>query len=371
MTYHSFGEMPLLGKFAYLFLPLVFLFIRKYSRLIFLIGLFLMMPIFYYFPFFRIWLARLLTPIFISRLFDNVNWSFAIWALILGFVLILIDRLISRIASFSRYLRYLIDFTLSLMAVWLIWLEEKYQGISSFYGKIFSSDLDQWLGRNCYWLILIMMALVLIILVTWRRFPKIGDFFTLTEYRNRYASFVLIFSLIFFLSAPIYSSFWYFFAFEVKLKNFTSKAHDPFYSLVNPVVYGGPKAEAFINENIPPKSVILIMGQTDYSLSLVVDQYMAAYVDLIGSEAKYSKIYQKEVPIKEKLDYLNSGEIEYILDNSHMSKADDTGLDDYPEYFTPIFETTEIYYRTNEKDYQAVFKIYKVNIANMKRDLNL
>ncbi len=371
MTYYPFGKMPLLSKFDYLFLPLVLLFIRKYSRLIFLLGLFLMMPIFYYFTFLRIWLARILTTVWVNRLFSNVNWSFAIWALILGFIIILIDRLISRIASVSRYLRYLVDFTLSLLAIWLLWLEERHQGVSLFYNKVFSLGLDQWLGRNYYWLILIILVMVSIVLLLQRRFPKVGDLFTLTEFKNRYAAYILVFSLVLFMSAPMYSSFQYFLNLELQSKHFIAKAEDPFYSLVNPVVYGGPKASAFINENIPPKSVILIMGQTDYSLSLVVDQYMAAYADLSGMADIYSKIYLKDIPIQEKIGYVNTAGIEYILDNSRISSTEETGLDDYPEYFTPIFATTETYYRVNEKEYQAVFTIYKVNIANVKRDLNL
>ncbi|OGD56659.1 hypothetical protein A2V71_03515 [Candidatus Berkelbacteria bacterium RBG_13_40_8] len=340
LSYAFFRTLPnIFDQLAFLSLPLVLIFVKKYQRLIFVLTLFLLVPLAYSssISVFKNFLMKNFGFIFLDRLYATVIWQSIVLAIIVGFLILLFDRIISKTA---KIFRYIVEICLLLFAVEIVWAEAKYGIVSRFYQKLFTMDLYQWLGKSYLWILIIIFIVLIYIFIGQKYFDKVKNFFTLTEFRNFKVVFLVFFILSFFLLASNYQNYYQSVKFEYDQKYFFQTR------ITNNVVYsesfGGKEAIDFINTNIPPKSVFLIYGNP-FSFPYAVDQFMAAYP---GStlEAQTDRIFSPGVSLEEKLTTLRDSKIEYII---YPNLRKPTFFTQYPQYFKNIFENDVIIYRVN------------------------
>lgn len=352
----KFTRYDLYTKLSFIVLPFLLLFIKKYKKISFIFLLFLIIPIVYIQPI-EIFLGKILSWVFIRRFYNNVAWPFLIWALILGFLLVLFDRLISKLSSFSKYIRYGVDSALGILAVILVWLEIHSRTLTKFYNKtVFSKNTISWLVENYVWLIASFTIIVIIILLLQKYSKQIGNFFVFTETQNKISNFLLLFMLIFFLVSPAFKGLKVNFKKEISEDHFFTKPRDPTLTWTQPKTIGGMETVDFIKENIPPKS-IFDSNSGYFMLSMLVDQYMSDYNS--GADKTYGKIYLENVGIEERLACLNKGKIDYILLVSPKTKTLAL-FDNYPQYFEKIYPVREYPLELSNGINQQKATIYKV-----------
>lgn len=350
LRYATVKHFWIMTKLAFLGLPLFFLFIKKYRRLIFLVAFFLLVPVTYS-VFLRYKIMKILGYIFLNRLYGNVTWHFAIWALVLGFILILLNRLVTKINSFCHYCVYLVNFFLAIIFGWSLWAEGKYQTISSFYSQVFSDSFDQWLNIHFEVVLISLMILVLVILIFQHFKPKVAKFFNLEESNNYLFNFLITSVLIFFFISPKIELV----TTVLKDNNFQNKfLTNPGYSdAVDLKEVGGAETLNFIKNYIPAKSVFIVNKSRNAYLAMLADQFIMAYPHS-AEEAKYNKIFQDKISFEQKLEYLQSSKIEYIM---LVDSSGQTYFDQYPEYFKKIFSDDTKIYQVNQAAINRVTKI--------------
>lgn len=361
LRYRSFISFNYFAKYAYLTMPLILLFIKKNRQLIFLFTLFLITPIAYSetIGFIRTWLLRFLRHVFMNRLYGTVTWHFAVWALILGFLMILIDRFISRMAKISKYSRYLINFTFLFSAGYLVWAQTESSFLTGLYAKVFSKDMDKWLNEHYLWILLFVIILVTVLLFWQKRQPKIVEFFRLEEIKNPLPNFFLSFMLIIFFLGPNYKSI----DEILKQKKISNIFFQPAqYELVTLATNysGGQETVAFIKDNLPVKSVILVPESVSRYMPLLLDQFMVAYARSLASQ-EYSKIYRPDISPEEKLSLLAHSQSNYVM----LTKPGQgkTFFDSFPEYFQMIFQNNKAFiYQVNLQKLQKEAKSYTDDI---------
>lgn len=334
-------------QLAYVFLPLFGLFFRKYRRLIFLLAIFLVGPLVYNIPGLYEILRRFLSHVFVNRLYSNLGeWPYVIWAIILGFFLILIDRLMTRIETISKHLRYLIDGVLAVAFGWLFFIQYQYETLDVLYERIFSESAKNWLSANYQWLIPAVAIMVLVIFILERHSKKLTDFFSFEENKDQIAALILTLFIILFFSIPAQGHLRTYFGKEINNKHFFSEATDPTLSIINPQKFGGMEAIDFIKNNIPAKSVFDTNTQANYSLPSLVDVHMASYTFDPEPTKKYKDLYNSAVPIEKKLAMLKDGDIDYLIYQYPLGERQ-SPFDAYPQYFTKIFDRTAAIYQVN------------------------
>src|SRR3990167_5415628 len=147
VKWNSLNDFSSYTLYAYMGLPLVLLFFRRYPRLIFLLSTLLVAPVVYFTPL-KVFLVRLLGFIYVKRLYGTLNWNFLVWALVMGFVLILIDRLIARIGQISLGLRWTLNIMIGATTVFLFYWQEQTNWAGGVWQRIFEQDIFGWLFQN-------------------------------------------------------------------------------------------------------------------------------------------------------------------------------------------------------------------------------
>lgn len=319
--------------YAFIFLPLILVFLKKHRWLIFVIMMMLLTPILYI-PVIKTQLVLWFGAVSSKRLYGNVTWYFVIWALIWGFVLIIIDRLISQIKKRSKIAFRLINIVLaSVIAILLIFSKKNF--FSSLNEIFFNNNAREFLIHNGIWFCLVLLALALLILI-WSKFrPAVSDFLKFTEPENSLPIFFLTLILVMALFLPDFYKKQYFDKFKKKTRFLVRPVVQPIEEKYAVNFAGGQETVDFVRKNISPKSVFESRGGFFY-LPAMADVKMWTYS--AGAPWAATLIYQKNIPLKTKLDFIKQNKIEYIL-ITNPKAGSRSNFDPYPANFKNIYQT--------------------------------
>ncbi|KKQ18739.1 MAG: hypothetical protein US31_C0002G0084 [Berkelbacteria bacterium GW2011_GWA1_36_9] len=343
-------------QLSYVFLPFIILFFKKYRSLIFLLSVFLVGPLIYNIPGLENLMRHYFSHIFVNRLYGNLGeWPYAIWALVLFFLFILVDRLMIKLNAFSKYLKYLINSVLVVILGWMFYLQSKEGKILSYYNQIFRSEgLHNWLSGSYHWLIPLTMAVALALYIGQKYSLKINNFFEFKNIQNQSTVLILMLIVVFFILSPAYNHLSVY-ANKVLVNNhFFSVATDPTLDIINPTQFGGMETIEFIKNNIPSKSVFDTNSRANYSLPTLVDVHMASWTnnDDVDPTKLYQGLYEK-IPLNDKLNLLKKGDIDYIIYVYNKNK-ELAPFEAYPKYFKKIYTNTNA----------VIFQIDKIAVKN-------
>lgn len=327
-------------KLSYILLPLIGVFIRKYRRLIFILAVFSAAPIVYNLPWLYGLLRQYLSHVFVNRLYSNLGqWPFLIWAILLGFILVLLDRALSKIKPQQRYWRLIIDGVLGIFLLWMVWGQFQSGMVQNWYNFVFSGSVFDWLNRNYNWLIPVVVIIALAIFILQKYYPKSLDFFQFQEYKNHSTMLILTLVIVFFLGIQSFSHLTFYPKKEIQNWHFFTAATDPTADFINYDKFGGVEAIEFIRTNIPAKSVFDTNTFANYTLPTLVDMHMASYsLDPIAPTKKYKDLYDLTVPIEKKIVMLKEGDIDYLI-YQYQTPDKSSPFDTYPQYFIKIYES--------------------------------
>jgi hypothetical protein len=340
----TFAVQDTMAKIAYICLPLALLFIRRQKKALIIVGAMLIMPILYNITPLKIFLNNKLSFVFMARLGENLTWDFAIWAILCGFILILIDRLLSAVKPIYRYL---LSGFLVLMAIWL-WFERLM--VSE---KLFSHSAGDWLNNHLHTLIGITVFLTIIIFIFQLRSKKVDDFFQLETPKNYLVLFCLSIALLscFFTSGE--TVFW-----QSAKANFTS---NHWFKPVNnyqpqafhPNHVGGWDMLSYIQKNIPD-GAILESNDAYRDLPTLADVHMAAWPYSSQPEHELSRLYESS-KTDVKLQCLSYYNIEYILYINTANQQKEPGLSDLANYLIEKYkDDNAILYQIDQAKVKAV-----------------
>ena len=327
-------------KLAYIFLPLVLLFTRKNKVLLFILSLFLVGPIIHNIPGLKEWAIDNLSHVFIKRMYSNLGWAPAVLALIFGFLLLLIDRILFQA---KREVRYLVDILLVLIFIGAIFLQVQFETVAIFYDHLLGQKTLDWLSGNYLWLIPLTVLISLAVFFRQKYQPKAGDFFRLDEPKEVLGATLILLTVVLMVSTLGLGHLKANFFKQTKTPQFFQKAPDPTHQVINFTKFGGAETLDFIQENISPKSVF-DSSDANYVLATLVDVKMASYTFESDPTKKYAKIYDSTIPLEERLALIKDGRIEYIL-YLYQTGTKPTSFDHYPQYFRQIYssQTVAIY----------------------------
>lgn len=336
LRYNSIKDFNIFSKYAYVALPLVLIFAKKHYKLLFLIAIFLVTPLAYSVVL-KSSLIKTLGFILMKRLYGTLVWHFIVWAIILGFIIVLIDRLISRLNYISKYLRWSIDGLLMLVAIGLVWGQHQHDLAIKIYNLILSDKVNSWLGQNYLWLIVILTLLALIFYLLATKLPKIADFFSFHEPKDSLATFILTFLIVFIFLSPFYSDF----------VGYVKSDYRSIFSASTTTVQkyasnyiGGPEVVDFIKTEIPAKST-LVTNRGYFYIPLMVDVHLPSYNS--QADTFYLPLYQN-LPLDEELSLISEAKIDYLIINNAKSTVE-SYFNQYPQYFQKIYDSpgTAIY----------------------------
>lgn len=320
-------------RYAFIFLPIIFLFLKKHRWLIFVIMMMLLAPIIYI-PVVKTQLVLSLGPIFTKRLYGNVTWYFMVWALVWGFALIMVDRLISQIKNRSKLAFGLVNVVLAVGAV-ISLIFSKNVFFTNLDKTVFGSNIREFLIHNGIWLCFTSLVVAVLVLV-WGKFrPKVFDFFSFTEPKNGLPIFFLTLILVMVLFLPDFYKKQYFNKFKKKTRFLVWPIVRPIEEKYAINFAGGSETVDFIKNNIPSKSVFEARGGFFY-LPAMTDIQMWTYST--GAPWAGNMLYKKDILIQKKLRFLAKNKIEYILITNPKVGAR-SNFDPYPANFKNIYQT--------------------------------
>lgn len=337
-------------KLSYILLPLIAVFFRKYRKLIFILAVFIAGPLVFNVPGLYPLARRFLSHVFVNRFYTNLGqWPYIIWAILIGFILVLIDKFLSKIYPSWKYGRFLIDGILLIFLVWLFYLQYHTGRVQEWYFSIFnfSTSTFNFLNANFYWLIPVIVGIALIIYILQKYYSSWVEFFTFKEYENHLTMLILTLIIVFFLGIPSFSHLSYYPKKEFQNWHFFNQAIDPTFDIINPDKFGGMEAIDFIKNNIPPKSVFDTNTFANYTLAMLVDVHMASMTNDPEPTKKYKNLYLG-IPVEKKLAMLKEGNIDYLI-YQYQTPDKSSPFDSYPQYFIKIYDS----------DSAAIFQINK------------
>lgn len=324
----SFTKFDIFTKYAYIFYPLVILFIKKYRILLIVLASLIIAPIIFHTPVVYNLVNSTFSFVFMKRLFSNVTWYFAIWALLGGFMIILIDRWLTLVKPIYRYI--LSGFFI--ISAGLFWFLR-----GPIYNQIFSSATGRILNQNFWWLI-ILMSLIAIIFFIWQlKSPKMAKFFALGEPRNTLVILILSCVFISFLCFSAEKTISENIKTQIKQQSWIHPVKDYFDRAVSVKKFGGWDTLKYIQNNISAKSIF----ESDFAyrdLPVMLDVHMAGWPNESLPEKEYSKVYESEGDLSTKLQCLAKGKSEYLLIS--VKKTPNIGV--LEEYLTKIYQNEMI-----------------------------
>lgn len=349
LRYDIFEKFTLQSKIGYLSAPLVLLFIKKYKPYIFLFALFLVTPLAYSKTiwFLKYWLTKIIGYIFMKRLYGNVTWSWLVWAAIIGFVLVLADRLLSKIKVISRTLKIVIDLAVALSFVILLWADGKYKIFTELNKKIFSIETDSLINKNYLIILIAVICFTIVFLILQTRNKKIREIFTFSKIENPLVFCLMTLIIMLIILGQNGGNLWSVAQKAPKNSNFFSKVRDPKAKVVDIKNLGGSETVDFIRNKIPPKSVF-DSNSGYFLIPLVSDQFMSAYHSDAATE--FEEIYKCNEETYTRVRNLELGKIEYVLIIRDQEKITPC-FDRYPNYFTLTYKNSKatIYAVNREK----------------------
>lgn len=350
VRYQFFSNYSIFIQYAYLGLPLVILFIKKHRWFLFIFSSMLLAPLIYI-DAVRVVVIRVLGYIFVKRLYGTVTWYYVVWAILLGFLLILADRGINRIKKTRPFIANLIMVFLILFVILFFYLQTNIGLVSQLYNIVFSAEVSLFISRNISWLLAIVILVTVIILLIQKYRPQVEEFFTFSDIKNPILWSFLVFLIIFLLFIPNYQKTIHYFKvkgykfFVLRSQIYTRGLEN---NLTNKV--GGLEVLEFINKKIPPKTVFDAKGGYLF-LPVLADVHMSTYHS--GAAKEYANLYKEDIAIGDKLVCLQSAKIDYLLWVSPPRKTN--SLDRFPRYFTKIFQNDRAF-------------IYQINKQNVVTD---
>jgi len=350
LSYAPFVGVEMMGKYAYFFLPLVIAFWKKNKIILFLLAIMIVMPLAYSqtIGIFRDYLIRLFGLITMNRLYANVVWDHAVWGLAAGFVFVLIDRIFSLKLKFMNFFSQIISLILLAGFVYLAKWEFANRLLEKAFKNFNSIQMAVWLNERWIYIIGISLLIALIVLV-WQRFsPKLQDFFSLTDFKNKALVLAIFLPIAFMIFTPNYRNFANFLKWQTEQDKTSFRSYDQTNKATSIKGIGGWATVNFIKENIPAKSVFIVDKNVQTSFPEFVDQYMA-YYPRTSQEKEALRIYRCDISFEDKIKYLTNLKAEYIL-MSAPTKQCMSDLDNHPEYFKQVYYNNVAIYKVNIKN---------------------
>jgi len=340
-------------KYAFAFLPVVWLFIKKQRQLIILLSTMIMIPILSM-GWIRPIILKTIGYLWLRRLPTNGFWYFLVWALITGFIFLLIDRLMRKM---SRLMQIIVSAFFSFILLFLVWLQIQFNFSKTIYDFILGGKANNWFDHNYTWIMIVFAILALMLIILMRFYEKIVIFFQVEEPKNYYVQIILALIFSFLLLYPSYEAL----------------AQAPVARLTRPIkanqnrtyieyYVGGTATIGFIEKNISPKAVFECYNCYYYLLPLV-NVKMPIFAD--NADDFFLDIYNLKLPIEQRITVIDKAKIEYLLiaDDPKKISRMTSNLDSFPQYFTRVFTK-----KTVAKERDSV--IYKINREQIKQDLS-
>lgn len=273
LGYAPFTGIEPLAKYAYLSIPLLLLFTKKYRPVAFLLALFLIIPIAYSQTIFVVkwFLLKTVGFITLNRLYSNVTYDFLVWGFFISELYLIIDRKILKKLSSVSIER--LNWILGLFGAALISAELKFDAVSRFFGNYLVGPKTMAFLNNNYLLILLVILALTILILVWVPRTEENRSINIISKLN-FALFTLIISFIFF--SP---SFNYLLkektideTFSIS-KNFT-QPRDLSRAIFSFNEVGGQKAVDFVAKNIGQKKYFLVDQISAQTFPLVFDEFI-------------------------------------------------------------------------------------------------
>lgn len=339
LAYRSFEKFNSLAKYAYIFSPLLLLFVRKNRNLTFIIALFLIVPLAYLEPV-KLAFMKVLGYIFVNRMYGSLVWHFIIWGFVFGILFLFIDKLMYWLSFGRKYLVIVINILALSGLLLFIWLQNKYQFASAFFGGIYNVKIDAWMNQYYGLIILLLTIIGLLIFYFQKTKPTLEQAFELKEAQTLWVPILSVCFIVLMLTNYKADFFkWYTDSASHKYL-LTASTYD---SKPTIVAAGGQALVDFINQNLPRKSVILVSGNIIFSLPIVTDQYMAGYPRSSVLD-RYLILYSDKYTDDEKMANLKKSKIDYILVNKPVSQ-NISFFERYPNIFKPVYNNGSILFK--------------------------
>lgn len=350
LNHTTFQTMNIYVKYAFLCLPLIFIFCQKNKKLLLIVATFLVFLLAYS-QYLHLYLNQMLGFIFMKRLYTNILWYWLPIGFVVGLIGLMLDKIFNYInLKWNRVGNIISGLTIAI----LFWLQFKHQFATIIFNQISSDRTNNWLNQNINWLITIMCILAILIYLIQVLKPKFAKVFVLRDFQNPFLLGFIVLFCLFVLSSLSYKSY----VRVLKSRNlptlFTPTAVSAEQYSLNYI--GGQDTLDFIKANIPAKSIFNTYGGFFY-LPTVADVHMTSYNS--KADQAYSVIYKSdlEIPIKDKIKLISDIKAQYLLINASPAKSKNIqeNLDAFPQYF--------------EKVYNRKVVIYKINQENIQKDL--
>ena len=356
LIYGHFNKYELPVQLAFIFLPLTFLFFRRNPKILFLFSIMLIAPIIYAIEPLRDFLSLKLSYVFMRRLFSNTTWYFAIWTLVVGFVVILGDRLWTFLTNKLPRWKTSIDYLGGVVVILFIILGIKYHFLANAYQVVFAKSTELYLEKNFVWLIAVISIFTIIGIIIQKYSQKAQNLFEFNQSKNPIIIFCLILLFTFWLISDSQLFLAQNVALDLASHRFIQPVSDATDKVASVESIGGPEVLNFIKTNIPQRSIFETnSGYLD--LPEFVDVYVAAYPGAGKSEKELSNLYEREgVPMADKLTCLAWYKVDYLLITTSMHKIEKMGFNDQPEYLTKIYPK-EVKVLTPNSQTSVIYKV--------------
>lgn len=321
----TFNNLYVFTKIIFILFPFLLILTKKYPRLIFVLSLFLVLPIIYFFDtnFFQILFLKIFGQVFFSRLDAYVTWDFAIWGIILALFLSYFDIILDR---FKKY-QATINICLVLILITEILLETKYKLISWAYSQSFSNGSLTSFINNYYWILLSVSIVLVFLIYLWQ--IKINfDILISKKITHRFSVLILAAIILFFFFSPSFASM-------LRPVNKFDANHQ--YLDLDSI--GGQSAISFINSQIPPKSRILAQDTASDYLPLLTDNFMAAY-PRSAKQNEINQFFSPDISYNQKLDLLKKFKIDYVYLSPYQINVQKE-IATHPENFNNIYNQNQ------------------------------
>lgn len=346
VRYGSFTDYNVYSKYAYIFLASLLFFVRRYRNLLLILAVSAAAPIFCSSILIKP-MTRILGHITMNRFFATLEWHFLVWALVIGFILVLVDRLVSLIKQKDSYWEHVVNAILAAFAFFLVLSDEQLQVANTINDSFQSDQVLGFLDKYHWGLIGLIVLTAIVCYFKAKKQPKINDFFVFAEPKNHLTWFMLVFIVGFILFSPNNKSV------NIALGgNYSQYLIQPTAETATTMAEkyaktaGGLEEIDFINKNLPANSIFATNIGYFY-LPIVVDQHMPLYNSYAAKQL--APIFDDNLQISAKISLMKTYKIDYLL-----VKQDDTMIgtyfDQYPQYFTQIFKDNNFVYRVNKEN---------------------
>ncbi len=324
-----------------LMLPILFLFIKKEHRLVFLISvpLTLLLAAWEESPlsnFFQKYLGEIFIKRAISDIPHWIFWGFGLYLILIGLNIIFLKTKIIKILNIVLGLLFVAILVFSPLRDIFNYLVAE---------VLFNSknDINYFLGSNL-WLIFGAVSVVVIAICIWKKYPS----WTIPEPKDKLNFSILTIILIGILSLPYISGFK-----EVRAKNpngnLLTNRKMIFKSYASDISrLGGQQTLDFWN-SVPWKSVFLTDNVTLAQMVLLYSpNYVAEYPYAIKEFTTSKIFYDDSISLTKRLSVLDNLEVDYIIVR-HLEET--SFLEEHPQYFRLSFSNLFSFKGANKEIY--------------------